>query len=249
MNAIIIDDETQARKALLQEINFNCPYVQILAEAYDVKSGIKAIIQYQPELVFLDVQLTDGLGFDILDALENTNFRVIFTTAYSEYALKAIKFSALDYLLKPINGEELKDAVEKLRNSKNDLYQLQLQNFFQNQERQNPNKRIALNTSEGIHIFELKDIVRCTSEGNYTNFFFTNGKKLLIAKTLKETEELLSPYQFERIHKSHIINLDHLVSYLNKDNGYVIMSDHSEITVSQRKKSNFLSTLNAFNNR
>ena len=248
LKTIIIDDERQARIALRQEIEFNCPGIEIIAECDDVRSGVSTINSLKPELVFLDIQLTDGLGFDILEKVKDQRFKIIFTTAYSEYALKAIKFSALDYLLKPIDGEELKTAIQRLENKSQDSFNLQIQNFFQNQRLQNPNKRIALNTAEGIHLHELQNIVRCTSEGNYTQFFFTDGKKLLIAKTLKETEELLSNYNFERIHKSHIINLDHMKSYLNKDNGYVVMSDNSQITVSQRKKPNLLSILNSYNN-
>ncbi len=251
MNTIIIDDETQARIALKQEIQFNCPQIKIIAEANDVKSGVQAIVDHKPDLIFLDIQLTDGLGFDILDQVKTLQplgqFKIIFTTAYSEYALKAIKFSALDYLLKPIDGDELKAAIQRLESKSQDSFNLQIQNFLRNQQLQNPQKRIALNTAEGIHLYELRDIVRCTSEGNYTQFFFANGKKLLIAKTLKEAEELLTPYNFERIHKSHIINLDHMQSYFNKDNGYVLMSDKSEISVSQRKKSKLLAVLNAYN--
>ena len=248
MKTIIIDDENHARIALKQEIEFNCPQLQIVAEANNVKTGIEVIHTHQPDLVFLDIQLTDGLGFDILDQVKHLKFKVIFTTAYSEYALKAIKFSALDYLLKPIDGEELREAIQRLKQSTQESFDLQIQNFFKNQQLQNPHKRIAFNTAEGIHLYELQNIIRCTSEGNYTHFYFSNGKKLLIAKTLKEAEELLCSYNFERIHKSHIINLDHMVSYFNKDNGYVVMSDKSEITVSQRKKPKLLALLNSFNN-
>ena len=249
LTAIIIDDELQARLALRQEIEWNCPQVQVVAEADRVQSGILAIKKHQPQLVFLDIQLTDGVGFDILEQVKNAPVKVVFTTAYSEYALKAIKFSALDYLLKPIDGEELAIAVEKIKNQPQISFNQKIENFLSNQKVQNPNKKIALATSEGIHLYELKNIIRCASESNYSNIYFADGKKLLIAKTLKELEELLEGHNFERIHKSHIINLDHLVSYLNKDNGYVVMSDQSKISVSQRKKPQLLAILNAFNER
>ena len=145
-----------------------------------------------------------------------------------------------------MDGEELKAAIQRLKASSQENFNLQVQTFLHNQQHQNPHKRIALHTSDGIHLFELQEIIRCSSEGNYSKFYFTSGKKLLIANTLKEVEELLCPYHFERIHKSHIINLDHMVRYLNKDNGYVVMSDQSEITVSQRKKSKLLGVLNSF---
>ena len=179
--------------------------------------------------------------------MSDVSFKVIFTTAYSSYALKAIKFSALDYLLKPIDGNELKSAVKKIADHPQENFNRQVENFINNQQLSNPKKRIALSTSDGIHLYELQQIIRCTSEGNYTNIYFTNGKRLLVAKTLKDLEELLCQYNFSRIHKSHIINIDHLVSYLNKDNGYVVMTDKSTIAVAQRKKSQLLSILNAFN--
>ncbi|MEL6925379.1 MAG: LytTR family DNA-binding domain-containing protein, partial [Bacteroidota bacterium] len=237
LKAIIIDDEQQARIALQQELKFNCPQVKIVAEAHSVRSGIRSITEHKPDLVFLDIQLSDGIGFDILENVNDISFKVIFTTAYSDYALKAIKFSALDYLLKPIDGRELKIAVEKIAERPQENFNQQVRNFINNQQLSNPKKRIALSTSEGIHLYELQQIIRCASEGNYTNIYFTNGKRLLVAKTLKELEELLCQYNFSRIHKSHIINIDHLVSYLNKDNGYVVMSDKSTIAVAQRKKS------------
>ena len=248
LKAIIIDDEQQARVALKQELEFNCPQIEIIAEADSVKKGIATILEYRPDLIFLDIQLTDGIGFDILETIKNIDFKIIFTTAYSDYALKAIKFSALDYLLKPIDGQELKIAVEKLTKRTQENFNQQINNFLNNHQSSNQQKRIALTTAEGIHLYELQQIVRCTSEGNYTRIFFNNGKKLLVAKTLKDLEELLCQYNFERIHKSHIININHLVSYLNKDNGFVVMSDQSTIAVAQRKKSHLLSVLNALNN-
>lgn len=248
IRTIIIDDEQQARVALKQEIKLNCPQIEVVAEANSVKSGIASILEHHPELVFLDIQLTDGIGFDILEKVTNLNFKIIFTTAYSDYALKAIKFSALDYLLKPIDGQELTEALDKLVQRPQENFNLQIKNFLDNHLSSNPKRRIALSTSEGIHLYELQQIVRCASEGNYTRIFFSNGKKLMVSKTLKELEELLCQYDFERIHKSHIINIGHLVSYLNKDNGYVVMSDQTTIAVAQRKKSHLLSVLNAFNN-
>ena len=248
IRAIIIEDEQQARVALRQELALNCPQVQIMAEASDVKSGIAVVREHQPDLLFLDIQLTDGLGFKVLEATLELSYRVIFTTAFSDYALKAIKFSALDYLLKPIDGNELRMAVEKISLHTQQNYQMQLDNFLNHYKKENAQKRIALSTAEGIHLYELKNIIRCSSEGNYTRFYFADGKKLMIAKTLKELEELLCQYNFERIHKSHIINLDHLVSYINKDNGYVLLSDKSTISIAQRKKAKLLSILNAYNN-
>lgn len=244
MKALIIEDEAQAISALKAELKSHCPSIEIIGEAKSIKDGIERITQLQPELVFLDIQLSDGLGFEILNLYKNHNFKVIFTTAYSQYAIKAIKFSALDYLLKPIDSEELVNAVNKaLKSSKQDE-SIKIENFIQNQNENITRKKIALQTSEGISIFELENIIKCSAESNYTCIYFTNGKKLLLSKTLKEFEDLLCTSGFERIHHSHIININHLVSFINKDGGYVILSDKSTLPVSQRKKSNLINVLN-----
>ena len=245
MRALIIEDEAQAISALKSELKLHCSDVEIIGEAKSVKDGIEKIKLLNPELIFLDIQLSDGLGFDILELNKDYNFKVIFTTAYSQYAIKAIKFSALDYLLKPIDSQELIFAIEKaLKNSKNDE-SIKIQNFIQNKNE--AKKKIALQTSEGFSIFEIETIIRCSAESNYTCVYFANGKKTLFSKTLKEFEDLLCTSGFERIHHSHIINLNHLVNFINKDGGYVLLSDKSTLPVSQRKKTQLISTLNSFN--
>jgi two-component system, LytTR family, response regulator len=248
MKTIIIEDEEQAISALLSDINRYCPDIEVIGTAGSVAKSIALIQGKNPELVFLDIQLTDGLGFEILEALKNNqNFKVIFTTAYSQYAINAIKFSALDYLLKPIDAEELMQAVNKAkRSNKNDI-QLQLENFIKNQTTQTQHKQIALQTTEGIFIHDIQSILKCTSDGNYTNIQFVDGKKLLISKPLKEFEDLLCTIGFERIHHSHIINLNHLKSYIFKDGGYVILSDKSTLPVSKRKKAHLLEILSNIN--
>lgn len=246
MKTLIIEDEEQAISALKAEIQYHCPHIDVVGVAQSVKEGIEKITALEPELVFLDIQLSDGLGFEILESLQNQRFKVIFTTAYSQYAIKAIKFSALDYLLKPIDGTELRDAVKKLQTMSAEHQLQKIETFVQNRL-QPAKKKIALPTADGISIFELASIIRCSSEGNYTCIYFTSGKKMLLAKTLKEFEELLGQSGFERIHHSHIINLEHLSSYTNRDGGYVILSDKSTVPVSQRKKAQLLAILNNFN--
>lgn len=247
MKTLIIEDEEQAISALKAEIQYHCPELDIIGIAQSVKDGIEKIKALEPALVFLDIQLSDGLGFEILEALQTQRFNVIFTTAYSQYAIKAIKFSALDYLLKPIDGNELKESVQKLQTRNLEDQKQKMETFLQNQLHF-AKKKIALPTSDGISIFELDSIIRCSSEGNYTCVYFTNGKKMLFAKTLKEFEELLGQSGFERVHHSHIVNLNHLTSYTNRDGGYVILSDKSTVPVSQRKKAQLLAILNNFNN-
>lgn len=247
MTCIIIDDEDQARAALRQELRLHCPDVEIAGEAASVKEAVALVHKEEPDLIFLDVQLTDGLGFDLLEQLVDRKFRVIFTTAYSEFALKAIKFSALDYLLKPIDTAELKQAVSKAMTADRNTIRQTLENYVRNQTLQGGKKRIALHTGDGIRLVELQSIIRCQADGNYTSIHFSDGKRLLIGKTLKEFEELLSPFGFERTHISHLVNLEHLATYSSKDGGYVEMSDKSIVPVAQRKKTRLLELLGSWN--
>lgn len=244
INAIIIDDEPAARASLALELELHCPQVRVIAQAGSVLEGIELLRNLpQAGLVFLDIQLTDGSGFDVLQNIDYQNIKIIFTTAYSEYALRAIKFSPLDYLLKPIDAEELKDAIEKAQRSDGADVGKQIRQFMlQMQSGANP-PRIALSTSDGIHLHYVRHIIRCASDGNYSTVYFEDKTKLLVAKTLKDLEELLAPYPFERIHKSHLVNLDHLRRYFNRFSGEVEMSDGAILPVSQRKKSQLLDLL------
>lgn len=244
MKALIIEDESQAISALKSELQLHCPEVIVIGEARTVKEGIEKIKTFQPDLVFLDIQLSDGLGFDILSAIEEHPFKVIFTTAYSQYAIKAIKFSALDYLLKPIDAEELVNAISKMKLIKKNDEVSRLEMLISSIKTPEKRKKIALQTSEGFSIYEVDTIIRCSAESNYTCVYFSNGKKILFSKTLKEFEELLEGSDFERIHHSHIINLNHLISFMNKDGGYVIMQDKTTLPVSQRKKTQLMERLN-----
>ena len=227
------------------------PDMKIVGEADDVVSGISAISTLKPQVVFLDIQLTDGTGFDILEQLAQkygkSLFHIVFITAHEQYAIKAFRFSALDFLLKPVDPEELEKVVIKINTvlEKNDSY-AHIDLLLENIRRKVDNfKRIALSTSDGIHLFEISDIIRCESEDNYTKFFIKNHKPVLISKTLKEYEDLLGEHGFERIHQSHLINLSYLKSYIRKDGGYVVMSDNSNLPISQRKKERLQELLKA----
>lgn len=180
MKVLIIEDEPQAITALKSEIHSNCPEIEIIGEANSIKDGIEKIKQLKPELVFLDIQLSDGLGFEILSTLKDYNFKVIFTTAYSQYAIKAIKFSALDYLLKPIDSEELVQAVNRVKSIKKEDDVLKIEAFLSNFKTNTNRKKIALQTTEGISIFDVETIIRCSAESNYTCIYFTKGKKTII---------------------------------------------------------------------
>jgi len=248
IRAIIVDDEPAARASLELEIRLHCPEIKVIAEASSVLEGIKAI-QANPgfELLFLDIQMADGSGFDLLQNVDTDQFKTIFTTAYSEYALRAIKFTPLDYLLKPIDAEELKAAVKKALLHQQTGIQEQIRRYMSQLVGTQANPRVALATAEGIHLYFVKNIVRCASDGNYTTVFFEDKSKLLVAKTLKDLESLLSPHQFERIHKSHLVNLEHLRRYYNRFSGEVEMSDGAVLPVAQRKKTYLLDLLNGLN--
>ena len=219
-----------------------------LERLLSLEEGKELLGLTEPDLLFLDIQLSDGTGFDLLESLPDLNAHVIFTTAYSEYAIKAIKHSAMDYLLKPVSGADLKAAVDRIVLSEKKALEKVVKGLAKNRLSQQPVRKIALQTSEGIHLYESGQIVRCQSDGNYTKVFFSNNKKMMVAKTLKDFEEMLLPFGFERIHHSHLINLAHLESYVNRDNGYVIMSDQHTLPVSKRKKARLLEVLANLNN-
>uniref|UniRef100_UPI0040498BFF LytR/AlgR family response regulator transcription factor n=1 Tax=Flavobacterium sp. TaxID=239 RepID=UPI0040498BFF len=242
ITALLIDDDQNLRNGMRQILNIYAPEISIIGEASNVKTGIESIETLKPKVVFLDIQLGDGTGFDILEQLAKRNGKVtshiVFITAHEEYAIKAFRFSALDFLLKPVDPEELQKVIMKIKEvlNQHDSFahiDLLIENI---RKKTNHFNKIALSTSDGIHLFEISDIIRCESEDNYTRFFIKDSKSILISKTLKEYEELLVSHQFERIHQSHLINLSYLKSYIKKDGGYVVMTDNSHLPISQRKK-------------
>ncbi len=242
ITALLIDDDANLRNGMKGLLEVYAPDFAILGEADSVESGIKAMDTLRPQVVFLDIQLADGTGFDILEQLAQKHGKstahIVFITAHEQYAITAFRFSALDFLLKPVDPEDLEKVIGKIRDvvAKNEGF-AHIDLLLENIRKKVDNfKRIALSTSEGIHLFEISDIIRCESEDNYTKFFIRNNKAILISKTLKEYEELLTEHGFERIHQSHLINLSYLKSYIKKDGGYVIMSDGSHLPISQRKK-------------
>lgn len=247
INSIIIDDEPKARETIGEMLLIYCKNINIIGQADSVESGIKAINTLNPDLVFLDIKLPDGSGFDILKHFYPPLFKVIFITAYDDYAIQAFKFSAVDYVLKPIDPDDLIAAVGKVEEAqiqKEDI-SMKLNALFSNySSNRNEEKKIVLKTQKSIHVISVKDIVRCEADQSYTTFILTNGNKIMVSKTIKEFDEMLSLYGFYRIHQSHLINLS-LVDYYEKgDGGLVIMKDKSSIPVSQRKKDDFLNILN-----
>lgn len=240
--AILVDDIENARLTLAADIKQHCPQIEIIGEASSVKTGIVAILEKKPDVVFLDIELGDGLGFDILEVISNIDFQVIFTTGLDSYGIKAIKFSALDYLLKPVNPDELVKAVSKLEKSikpvsNSDNIKLLLENL---KDVKPQHKRIALNSADKVHMVNITDIIRCESQGSYTIFYLANKEQIVVTKNLKEYETLLEEYSFIRVHHSHLINFAFLKEYVKKDGGYAVMVDNTQVPVSFRKKNNLL---------
>ncbi len=244
MRTLIIDDESDFREILRYQLQQHCPALSIVGEADGVSSGVKAIQSHQPELVFLDIDMPPGNGFDVLKQLQPLTFDVIFSTSHNEYAIQAFKFCALDYLLKPINKVELVNAVNKaLQRQQKQQQHYHLEMLMSNLAQQDHDKKISLPTSGGLLFVPLPEIVRFEAEGRYTWCYRSTGEKHLITKTLKEYEEMLMGYQFLRIHKSHFIHLKHVVEYSRLDGGSVNMSDGSELQISRDKKVLFLSEM------
>jgi len=236
---LIIDDENKTKdfiKKLLISFGHN---FEIYTDGSNVETGIRAINKIKPDLVFLDIQMPDGNGFDVLKGVEDKDFEIIFITAYQEYAIQAIKFSALAYILKPIDVEELELSVEKamatIKKKKNDV---QFNALADNMDREKK-KKLVLKTQESVYVLELKDIIRCEADKNYTSFFLNNGKRILVSKTLKEYDLLLSGYSFFRVQQSHLVNLDFIDRYDKVDGGAVIMKDGSSVPLSPAKKEQF----------
>ena len=217
--------------------------IEIIAEADGVKSGIQCINDHKPDLVFLDIQMGDGTGFDLLNYFPKKNFKVVFVTAFEEYALKAFRFSALDYLVKPVSPDDLMRVVAKLEEQSSDI-ETHLEVFNSNKNKNSGSfGKIILKTTEAIYVVGIEDIIQCESENNYTTFYLNSGKKLLVSRTLKEYDDLLSEVGFIRVHRSHLINSRHIDYFDKRDGGSVVMKDNSRVPVSSRKKDQLISTI------
>jgi two-component system, LytTR family, response regulator len=248
IRAVIIDDVEKARVALKSDLKHYCPEIAVMGEADGVESGMKLIKKTDPVVVFLDISMSDGSGFDLIEKLGkegNINFQVIFTTAHNEYAIKAFKFSAIDYLLKPVDPEDLTQAVKKLKKAgPQDFMKENLTVLMESMKgMQTASKRIALNSIDKVQVVNVHDIIQCESQRNYTLFYLTNKRQILVTRTLKEFEDMLEGDGFLRVHHSHLLNLKHLKEYVKTDGGYAVMSDNSQVPVSVRKKEQLLRIL------
>lgn len=244
IDTVIIDDEQAAQITLMRFLQMHCPDVNIIGTANGVEEGLKLLTNKKVDLVFLDIKMNDGTGFDLLKRLPELNFNLVFTTAYDEYALKAFKYSAIDYLLKPIDPLELIDAVGKVKQTNNEntntaqsvdsMFELYQDNKFD---------KIAIPSVDEFHFVRISEIVRCEASSNYTIIYLASGKKIVAPKTLKEFEELLASEGFFRVHQSHLINLSHIQQFMKTKNK-IRMVDNSEVEVSRRKKTLFMELIN-----
>lgn len=241
LRTIIIDDEAHMRQTLEKVVKDYCPNVKLVAKAGGVKTGLEAIKKYHPDLILLDIKLDDGTGFDILKQIEPVDFKVIFITAYDQYAIKAFKFSALDYLLKPIDPNDLMIAVNKAEKLVVKELNIQLDTLEENmQSDSKSNKKIILKTFDNIHLLKVRDIIFCQSDNNYTRFHLLDGSMILVSNTLKEYDEMLREYGFFRVHQSFLINLVHVNRFEKSEGGSIILVNEHKVPVASRKREQLL---------
>lgn len=245
ITATIIDDEKKCVSYLSKTLEKKFPEISVIGTAQNVAEGLKLLQHHKPDILFLDIEMPGKNGFELLNAIGEINFEVIFTTAYNEYAIKAIRFAALDYLLKPVDEEELKQALERYKQKKKQTTGDQINLLFDNLKNiANAFTKISVSTADGVIFLNVADIIYCEATGSYTHFFLKNKEKLLSSRTLKDFEEMLSENNFFRIHHSYLINMNEIKRYIRGEGGSVIMSNGNEVLVSRRKKEEFIKRLN-----
>ena len=243
MKALVVEDETKSRETLERMLSRYCPEVEVQGSAATLKNAREWISSHSPDLIFLDIELSDGNGFDLLRSYPEADFSVIFTTAYQEYALKALKASALDFLEKPIDIQELIAAVNKARAHREgrelkSRYKHLLQHLSEN-----TGSKVAVPTMQGATLVEREEILRCEAEGSYSRIYLRGGQQLYTTRGLKAWEEMLDKHHFFRIHHSHLINVNAVAEYVKGEGGYVVLEEGSHLNVSRRKKEGFLEAL------
>lgn len=241
LRTLIIDDEEHQRISIGKMVRTYCPEATVVGTADGVKSGIEAITLHKPDLVLLDIKMDDGTGFDLLDRLHHIDFKVIFITAFEQYAVKAFRMSAIDYLLKPLDPDELREAVEKVRSVARQYFQQQLDNL---KDLLSPGdksiRKIILKTAENIYLVPVHEISHCESDGTYTNLYLADQSRIMVSNSLKEYEELLSDNGFFRVHRSYLINLRKIRRFEKAEGGYVILDEEIRIPVASRKREQLL---------
>ena len=247
IKAVIIDDEQNCVEMLEWLLKTYCPMVQIVAMCNSGEQGIEAIMKHRPEVVFLDIEMPRMNGFDMLEKFEHLFFDVVFTTAYNKFAIKAFRYSALNYLLKPVDPDDLQKKIKKLEERRSAIEKDQLRMLLENIKNLNPTtQRIALSTGDGLIFVNTADIMYCQAESNYTNVVMSNRNKVLVAKTLKDIDETLSGKDFFRIHNSFLINLNQIKKFVRGDGGYILMNDDTQITIARSKREEFFEMFSKF---
>ena len=242
--AILVDDLPAALTLLERDITAAHPDIAILGKASGVVEAAKLLRKEQPDILFLDIMLGDGTGFDILEIFPDLKSKIIFVTASDEFAIRAFKFAAIDYVLKPYSEEDLKNAINKAKKQiQPDSEQLRVLKDSIAAPNQRP-KKISLHTLEKIVVVDLDEIVRCKSDNNYTEFFFQDGTKILVTKTLKSYSDMLKSYQFLRVHQSHLVHLKYVKAFIKSDGGYLILKNKQTVPVSVRKRAEVIEALN-----
>jgi len=246
IKAIIVDDEHRCCETLATLLKRYCPQIEVAGIFHSGQTALPAIKSMPPQILFLDIEMPQMNGFELLERLPEINFELIFTTSYDQYAIKAFHFSALDYLLKPIDREELQKAVQKV--IQRQAHPLPQQIDILLKKLHHPAtaiNKIALPTMEGLQMIPVDSIISCASEGNYTIFFLKNNKKIIVSRILKEIEEMLQDHSFARVHNSYIVNLNEIEKYVKGEGGYLILSDGSTVDVSRSRKENLLKRLSS----
>jgi len=250
LRTIIIDDEFHILQALEKLVKQYCPNVKIVAKADGVKAGIAAVRKYNPDLVLLDIKMEDGTGFDLLKQLEPVDFKVIFITAFDQYAIKAFKFSALDYLLKPVDADDLVSAVNKADKMVMEEMNTQLDTLADNmQTSDRSKKKIILRTFDNIHLVNIIDIIYCKAEVNYTTFNLCHGKQITVSNTLKEYEEMLYDFGFFRAHRSFLINILQIERFEKAEGGYIVLNNGAKLPVSSRRREQLMKLFDRISSR
>jgi len=244
IRTVLVDDEKNSLIIMQKLLEKHTPDVEVVATAQSVSEGIEVINDYKPDLVFLDISMPDGDGFEVLEKVDYRKFQVIFSTAYDQYAIKAFEVAALYYILKPVTPEDLTEAVKRYQTSANDDITERIK-ILSNALKETPS-RLVLPTSTGMHIIDIEEIVRCESSNNYTTFFLTDKKKIVVSKSIQIYEQMLSNSHFCRIHNKHLVNIKFVKKYVKGRGGHVILHDGTNVDVSDGRKKNFLDKLDEY---
>jgi two-component system LytT family response regulator len=248
ITCILIDDENNALEMMEWLLKTYCPQVQILAMCHNAEQGIEAIHKHRPDVVFLDIEMPKMNGFDMLEQFDKLFFDVVFCTAYDQFAIRAFKYSALNYLLKPVDPDDLKATVQRIEERKSVITKEQFDMLMQQmkQPEKSTPARIALTSGDGMIFVPTSDILYCEAEGNYTNVFLANGKKILVSKVLKDIDEALAGPDFFRVHSSFLININHIKKFIRGEGGYIVMNNEAMVNVSRSKRQEFMELFSKF---